>query len=185
MRLGIVHHLGWAVAVTATVAGEVVDRRRLDLIEPGLPVAPFEHEVPDLDDDEAVALVSAVRESAVRSAAAGLDDLAAKAGSMGSIESMSLRYWSPDFPDDLARLRRAPYRASADSVLYRQVLADLAQARGWTVHLYDARVVEGQAARVLGARAQEVLRAARIRLGAPWSKDHRVALAAALLAGDH
>jgi len=180
MRLGVVHHLGWAVAVTATADGEVVDRRRLDLIEAGLPVAPFEHELRDLDDHEAVALVSAVRASALRSATAGLDDLVA---STGRIESMSLRYWSPDFPDDLARLRRDPYRATADSVLYRQVLADLAHARGWGVHLYDAQAVEGQAARALGARAEEVLRGPRIRLGAPWSKDHRVALAAALIAG--
>jgi len=180
MRLGIVHHLGWAVAVTATADGEVMDRRRLDLIEPGLPVAPFEHEVPDLDDDEAVALVSAVRASAVRSASAGLDDMVVRTG---AIESMSLRYWPPDFPDDLARLRRAPYRAAADSVMYRQVLADLAQARRWTVHLYDAKAVEGQVARALGARAEEVLRAPRARLGPPWSKDHRVALAAALIAG--
>jgi hypothetical protein len=43
MRLGIAHHLGWAVAVTAS-ADQVVDRRRIELIEPGMPAAPIHHE---------------------------------------------------------------------------------------------------------------------------------------------
>ena len=37
LRVGIAHHLGWAVAVTASAAHEVVDRRRLDLTGPGMP----------------------------------------------------------------------------------------------------------------------------------------------------
>ena len=44
MRLGIAHHFGWAVAVTATADHQVLDRRRLELIEPGLPAAPIHHE---------------------------------------------------------------------------------------------------------------------------------------------
>lgn len=36
---------------------------------------------------------------------------------------------------------------------------------------------------MLGDRAEEVLRAPRTRLGPPWAKDHRVALAAAIVAG--
>jgi hypothetical protein len=36
---------------------------------------------------------------------------------------------------------------------------------------------------VLGARADEVLQGPRARLGAPWTKDHRVALAATVVAG--
>ena len=40
LRIGIAHHYGWAVAVTATAEHEVVDRRRIELLEPGLPSAP-------------------------------------------------------------------------------------------------------------------------------------------------
>jgi hypothetical protein len=50
------------------------------------------------------------------------------------------------------------------------------------VHLYDARSVEAQAARVLGDRAGEVLYGPRATLGPPWAKDHRIALAAAIMA---
>jgi hypothetical protein len=66
--------------------------------------------------------------------------------------------------------------------MYRQVLDELARARGWAVHLYDARSVEAQAARVLGDRAGEVLYGPRATLGPPWAKDHRIALAAAIMA---
>jgi len=180
MRLGIAHHLGWAVAVTASADGRVVDRRRLDLIEPGLPVAPHEHEIQGLDDRAAQALVATVRAAAVRATSASLEALAAALP--GPIGSMALRYWSPDFPDDVATLRRPPHQAVADSVLYRQVLADVAHEHGWAVHLYDARTVEAQAARALGARAHDVLHGPRALLGPPWTKDHRIALAAALLA---
>jgi hypothetical protein len=44
MRLGIAHHFGWAVAVTASADHKVIDRRRIELVEPGLPAAPIHHE---------------------------------------------------------------------------------------------------------------------------------------------
>ena len=34
MRLGIAHHFGWAVAVTASADHHVVDRRRIERSEP-------------------------------------------------------------------------------------------------------------------------------------------------------
>jgi len=181
MRLGIAHHLGWAVAVTASADHRVVDRRRLVLIEPGLPPSPLEHDIQLLADDAAADLVSAVRDGVVRASSAALDQLDADLPE--PIVSMSLRFWPPDFPDDVATQRRPPYQASADSVMYRQVLADLAHARGWAVHLYDARAIEGQAARALGAQADAVLTGPRAVLGPPWGRDQRMALAAAVMAG--
>ncbi|HZU71741.1 MAG TPA: hypothetical protein VE990_03120 [Acidimicrobiales bacterium] len=181
MRLGIAHHLGWAVAVTASEGHHVVDRRRIELIEPGMPAAPVEHEVQALDDAGAAALVAKVRASVVRATSAALADLAAALPE--PVVSMSLRSWPPDFPDDIAAQRRAPFASRADSVMYLQVLAELGQERGWAVHLYDASAVEGQAARLLGERAADVLHGPRARLGPPWTKDHRMALAATVMAG--
>ena len=37
LLVGIYDHLGWAVAVTALGDHHVVDRRRIDLLEPGMP----------------------------------------------------------------------------------------------------------------------------------------------------
>ena len=95
---------------------------------------------------------------------------------------MSLRAWPADFPEDIETLRRVPYEARADSVMYRQVLAELARARGWAVHFFDGKDVEAQAAHKLGERADEILLGPRETLGPPWTKDHRMALAATILA---
>jgi hypothetical protein len=40
-----------------------------------------------------------------------------------------------------------------------------------------------QATRILADRADEVLHGPRATLGPPWTKDHRVALAATIVAG--
>jgi hypothetical protein len=180
VRLGVAHHLGWAVVVTASADHQVADRRRIELVEPGVPTAPIHHEGKPLDDDAITGLVAKVRASAVRATSAALDELATALPE--PIVSMSLRAWPLDFPEDIVTQRRAPYEAAADSIMYRQVLAELANARGWETHLYNAKDVEDEAAGILGARAGEVLYGPRATLGPPWSKDHRMALAATVLA---
>ena len=182
VRVGIADHLGWAVAVTATAEHAVVDRRRLELVEPGVSAAPIHYQRGRLDVAATAALVATVRASVVRACSAALDDLA---GALPApVVSISLRFWPPDFPDDIAIQRRAPYEARADAIMYRHLLAELAHARGWEVHCYDAKRVEAQAADLLGERADEVLRGPRATLGPPWTKDHRAALAATVVA-DH
>jgi hypothetical protein len=181
MRVGIADHLGWAVVVTASADHEVVDRRRIELVEPGVEMMPIHHGSDGLDDAGAAALVAEVRASVARTAAVAFDELA---GALPRpVTSLSLRTWSPDFPEDIATQRRVPWEARADAVMYRQELAELARARGWAVHLFEAKAVLAQATDLLGARAEDVLEGPRSRLGPPWTKDHRVALAAAITAG--
>ena len=179
MRLGIADHLGWAVAVTASADHEVVDRRRIALIEPGLSPAPIHYESRRLDVPATAVLVADVRASVARAASAALDEIATALPA--PIRSISLRRWPLDFPEDIAVQRRSPHEARADAIMYRQELSELAHARGWEVHLYDAKAVEGQASRMLAGRADEVLRGPRARLRPPWTKDHRMALAATIL----
>jgi hypothetical protein len=174
MRLGIADHLGWAIAVTASDDHEVVDRRRIELIEPGMTAAPIHYESSRLDVAATTELVARARASIARAASTALDEIAAALPA--PVRSLSLRAWPLDFPDDIAVQRRAPYEARADAIMYRQELAELAHARGWDVHLYDAKAVLGQV-------ADEVLRAPRATMGPPWTKDHRIALAAAIVAG--
>jgi hypothetical protein len=188
MRVGIAHHFGWAIAVTATADHRVVDRRRIDLVGPDLPAAPVHHvggpwdthrTGDPLGNDALAALVAEVWASAVATTAAALDELTFDVG--GRITSISLRAWPEDFPTDIALLRQVPYEAQADSVMYRQVLAELAAARGWRAHRFTARDVEAEATRVLGERAAEILQGPRATLGPPWTKDHRMALAATVV----
>ena len=179
--MGIADHLGWAIAVTAAADHTVVDRRRIELVEPGVSAAPIHYDGRRLDVAGMAALVTEVRASVVRATTTALDDLAASLPE--PVESISLRVLPPDFPDDIAVQLRSPYEARADAVMYRRILADLARARDWKVHFYDAKQVVPQAAEVLAGRADEVLRGPRAVLGPPWTKDHRAALAATIAAG--
>ena len=181
MRVGIADHFGWAVAVTASADHEVVDRRRMELVEPGVTPAPMHYDSHRLDLAETAALVATVRASVARAASAAFDEL--EAALPEPVHSISLRTWAADFPEDLATLRRAPYESRADAVMYRQILSELAHARAWEVHRYVAKDVVSRATQVLGARADEVLQGPRGRLGPPWTQDHRVALAATVVAG--
>jgi hypothetical protein len=181
MRVGVFDHFGWAVVVTASADHEVVDRRRIELIEPGMTAAPIHYESRHLDVAGTAALVAKARASAVRATSAALDELAFALPA--PVVSISLRAWPLDFPDDIAVQRRPRYESRADAIMYRQVLAELAQARGWVVHLYQAKEVVGQAVSMLADRSDEVLEGPRARLGPPWTKDHRLALAATIVGG--
>ena len=190
MHLGVADHLGWAVVVAATADHAVVDRRRIELVGPGLPAAPVHHiggpwdlhrSGDPLDDAALAELVAEVRASAVARTSAALDDLAAALSD--PIESLSLRAWPADFPTEIAVQRRVPYESRADAVMYRRILAAAAADRGWAVVAYDAKRVETEAARIVGPTADEVLaRRPRAALGPPWTKDHRMALAATVVA---
>lgn len=189
LRLGLADHLGWAVAVTATVDHDIVDRRRIDLVDPGLPAAPIHHvggphelhrHGDALDDRALTALVAQVRASAARATAAAMDQLSAELPE--AIVSMSLRAWPDNFPDDITVQRQVPYESRADPIMYRQVLAEEAQGRGWAVHLFDAKGVERAALGVLGQTTDRALHVPRTILGPPWSKDHRMAFAATIVA---
>jgi hypothetical protein len=180
LRVGIYDHLGWAVAVTASPGHEVVDRRRIELLGRGQPNAPVHHPGRGLSVTDVEQLVARVRASAARTTSASLDELVAALP--GRVESVHLRALPAGFPTDMAVLLRAPYEARADAVMYREILARAAEARGWKVRFYDARTVEAAAGAGLGSDADEVLHGPRKRLGPPWTKNHRTALAATIIA---
>ena len=101
MRLGIYDHFGWAVAVTASADYEVMDRRRIELVEPGVTPAPIHYESRRLSDAETAELVATVRASIARASSAALDEIAASLSQ--PIVSMSLRAWPPSRPAVIRR----------------------------------------------------------------------------------
>ena len=48
-RVGIADHFGWAIAVSSSDTFEVLDRRRIALVEPGVTDAPIHYESKHLD----------------------------------------------------------------------------------------------------------------------------------------
>lgn len=174
LRLGIADHYAYANIVVADANHDVVHRARIELIEPGVAAAPIHVEGNAYDDVACQALLDETRTSIWQCINAAFDDL-------GRVASVHLRSWPLDFPQDLATQRKLPYENWADSIMYRRVIADAANARGWTVHLYDPKSVESEARVLLGARADDIIDGPRQRLGAPWAKDHRMALAATIV----
>lgn len=140
----------------------------------------MEHDITGLSDEAAAEVLTAVRAAVMRATSASLEALAASLAE--PIRSICLRAWPLDFPEDIALLRRPPYQSRADSVMYCQALAECAQDRGWEVHVFQANSVVAQAAQLLGPGADEILSGPRKALGPPWTKDHRMALAATILA---
>jgi hypothetical protein len=181
LHLGVADHFGWAVAVTASADHAVVDRRRIELVEPGVTQAPIHYEAHNLDLEATTRLVDEVRASVARATAASLAELAAALSQ--PITTISMRSIPANFPDDIAVQCRSPYEARADAVMYRRVLVAVAEQRGWDVRFYDAKDVEARARESLGSRARDVLDGPRATLGPPWTKDHRTALAATIVVG--
>ena len=179
--IGVSDHGGWAVLVTAADDGTLLDRRRVELVDEGLPKIPHHSEAQRLPLNEAVALVEQVQASAERHAKLVLDGVAMTVPRR--IVGVALRQ-CPALPPTIAE-RIQNYRAQnvADWVMYRKALAAATEARGWAVHWFDAKRVSSAAGEALGVQDFDTY-CIRMRqsLGAPWGKDHRVAMAAAIAA---
>jgi hypothetical protein len=192
--VGVAEHGNSAVLVTVTRGGEFLDRRRIDLTR-GLPTHPYHHEgswavgryvnspwARAISLTEAVALVERVHESAARGARECLEALAAAVPV--PIASIAIRV-CPKLPPTIEE-RITDTRAAnvADSVMYRQALANAAEARGWSVHWYDRERVFRDAAAALGGKDVDAfLQAMGRSIGPPWQVKHKLAAAAALAAG--
>ena len=179
--IGVSDHGGWAVLVTVAGDGTLVDRRRVELVDDDLPKIPHHSEGQRLPIDEAVALVERVRVSAERHAKLVLEAVAMTVP--GRILGVALRQ-CPELPPTIAE-RIKDYRAQnvADWVLYRKALAAAAEARGWAVHWFDAKKVLDAASEALGIEDIDAhFIHLRRTIGPPWGKDHKVAMAAAIVA---
>jgi hypothetical protein len=178
--IGVSDHGGWAVLVTAARDGTLLDRRRIELVGKGLPKLPHHHEAQGLPSDEAVELVERVRVSAEKHAVVALDTITT---AVPRILGVALRE-CPQLPPTIAE-RIKDYRAQtvADWVMYRKALAFAAEARGWPVHWYDAKSVLGAASQALRPKNLEAhFLQLRRAVGPPWTMDHKLAMAAAIVA---
>lgn len=182
---GFVNHGSRAVFVTLGPDGELLDRRTVELVEKGLPTHPYHHEgqwamgrylksswARPISLPEALALVERVRTSVAQCARERLEALAAEVPL--PIASLSIRVCAKIPATTEARIADARAATMADSVMYREILADAAKSRGWTVHWYDSERVLKDAGTVVQKMGRSI--------GAPWTADHKLAAAAALAA---
>ena len=190
--VGVVEHANAAVLVTVARGGELLDRRRIDLTERGLPTHPHHHQgswavgrylgtpgARALSLGDAVAIVERVRASAASGARDGLEALAATVPT--PIASMAIRACPALPPTTEERIADNRAQTVADSVMYREALAAAAAARGWSIYWYDRAHVFRDAAAVIGREDIEAFLYAMGRLvGPPWRAQHKLAAAAAI-----
>ena len=167
--VGVSDHGGWAIFVTAARDGTLLDRRRAELVDDALPGLPHHHEGQMLPIDQAVALVERVRLSAEKHAVVALD---AVATAVPHIFGIALRARQPLPPTIAERIKDHRARNVADWVMYRNALARAAETRGWPIHWYDAKRLN------LDADFLQL----RDTIGPPWTKEHKLAMAAAVAA---
>ena len=182
VRLGIADHLGWAVAVTASADHEVVDRRRIELVEPGLSAAPIHYESRRLDVAATTALVargaSVRRPGDVGCARRDREPRCPRRSSRSRCEPgrPTSRTTSPS--SAARRTRPAPTRSCtarsspSSPTLAAGTSTSTTRRPSWT-----------RRPACWPSRADEVLHGPRATLGPPWTKDHRIALAATIVAG--
>ncbi len=187
--VGVADHNGWAVCVTVGVTGGrpvVVDRRRVELVEPGIPSQPYHHETVGMPLVEAERLVARVRRSVLRTTAAALAALR-DALPRWEIAAMTLR--TPPLayvPVTVAQAHASyPVMCRADGMMYHDALSTAARHLNLAIVLHEpGDALERAAAHTATpvASVERFLQEAGAALGPPWRKEHRLAAAAALAA---
>ena len=183
--IGATDHYGRAELVTLAMedaAPVFLDRRRVVLIDEGLPGAPYHHEALALDIGAATELVDRVRQSVAQRARATMSTMLATHGARVLILPASPY---EVLPDSLAEvLSSRALTLAADGMLYRESLADAAAELGMAVRRYprktDPTVLAAEAMGVGVAEVAALIARFGREAGAPWRKDHKLAAAAAL-----
>jgi hypothetical protein len=186
--LGVADHNGWAVCVTVAASRGVpvvVDRRRLELVEPGIPSQPYHHETLRMPPAEGERLVARVRESVLRTTFERLKELRDELQPPYSIVAMTLRVPPLSFVPVTVAEAHQSYNVTcrADGMMYHDALSIAARRLKLDVQLQARGEEMSRAAGRLDVSAEELeqfLQRLGEAVGRPWQKEHRLAAAAAI-----
>lgn len=185
--VGVAGHNGWAIFVSVTIReGQpaVIDRRRVSLIESGLPNQPYEHDTQGLDSTRADELVREVQESSLHCAERELARL--QSGKIGNIAAIAVRDAPlPNLPTSVAVAHASyPVMVRADAMIYHEAVTKAAANLGIPIEAIQRGKEHQRAAEVLKTEPEYLnrwLTGLRESLGPPWQKDHRDATARAIV----
>ena len=186
--VGVADHNGWAILVSAAaVNGEptVVDRRRVELIEKGVPSQPYHHETLALSDPEAEQLLRKVNRSVAACTALAFDRLSADLSPKYQVSSITIRQPPLEhLPATVGEVHRSYYtQCRADGMLYHSAICMAARQRDWKLVLHRRGEELARAAEALQASEHDVerfLNDLRETLKPPWTAEYRNAFAAAI-----
>jgi hypothetical protein len=186
--VGVADHSGWAILVSAAALnGEpmVVDRRRVRLIEQGVPTQPYEHDTLAMRDTEAEQLLRRVRRSIALCTAQTLDHLSADLWPRYRVSCLTIRQPTlAQLPATVGEAHQSYHaRCRADGMLYHSAICEAARQRDWKLEFHRRGEELAQAAKALKTSPNDVerfLNDLKQTLKAPWTAEHRNAFAAAI-----
>jgi hypothetical protein len=180
--------LGWRVshstALVVAVGGTpeapvVVHRDHVTLIEDESIAEPY-HVAAGRPIEEAPAFLASVEESAARTAEAIIRGLAS---SLGPVVAVGVVGGNRRLPELSRILVKHALLHAADRDLHEQAIAEGATRGGVLVTMVPATgTLIGDASALLGIDVTATLAAAGKAVGPPWTKEHREATTAALVA---
>lgn len=186
--VSVAEHTGWAHLVCVAAPGNVpavVERRRVTLIDAGLPTQPYEHDSRAMREDEADALIARVRRSIAGRSAVALQRLVAELAPGHTVVALVIR--EPpfaDLPKSVATVRESHrLTCCADGMMYQLAMCRAARDLGLDVQLCRRGQEASRAARELGVTPEDVeefvSRTGR-PAGPPWTSEHRRAFLAGI-----
>jgi len=189
--LGFKLHTGWAALVA--VAGDperiqVLLRRRIELLPPNSAIPRFVyHAASEMPLARATELVQSGREASLQAASLAVQDAVEELSARGiRIDVCGVLAGSTVVPKDLAAILRShPMIHSAEGALFQGAIVSACESRGLTVVLAREREIWMRAAAAWGITESGLRKnvdGLRKSLGPPWSADHKVSTAIALLA---
>jgi hypothetical protein len=184
--VSVAEHTGWAHLVCVAAHGNVpavIARRRVTLIDQGLPTLPYEHETAALTEDEANAVIARVRRSIAARTSDALRRVVNELAPAHTVVALAIR--KPPFdalPATVAAVR-ASHRllCAADGMLYQLAICRAARQLELEVHLCRRGEEAAEAAQQLGvtpAEIEEFVGRTGRPAGPPWTQEHRRAYAA-------
>ena len=188
--VSVAEHAGWAHVICVAASGPVpvvIARRRVTLIDPGLPTMPYEHESVGMKEAEANALIARVRRSVAACSTLALQRVVAELSPTRTAVALAIR--KPPFPGLPGTVREVwksyALKCAADGMLYQLAICDAARQLGLEVQLCRRGDEAARAAQSLGVTPGEVEEFVTGRgrpAGPPWTQEHRRAYAAGIAA---
>src|SRR5258707_4288103 len=179
--VSVADHTGWAHVVCVAARGNapaVIARRRVALIDKGLPTLPYEHETTAMREDEANAVIAGVRRSIAARTSDALRRVLIELAPAHTAVALAIR--KPPFdalPATVAAVRASyPLLCAADGMLYQLAICRAARQLELEVHLCRRGEESARAAQPLGvtpAEIEEFVSRIRRPAGPPWTQEHR------------
>ena len=188
--ISVADHAGWAHLVCVAAPDgvpAVVERRRVTLIDAGLPTMPYHHESIGMREDEANALIARVRRSIAECASRALHEVITDLGPVYPVVALAIR--EPTFaelPDTVAAVRQS-YRlqCAADGMMYQLALCRAAREFGLEVDLCRRGEETARAAARLDVHPDDIesfVSGTGRPSDPPWTQEHRRAYAGGIAA---